>query len=246
MANEAEQKAAAEKAAADKAAADVKAQADADAKAKAKAGAGDDGGDDLAKVFEEGDKGKGKADDKGGLALSLKVPDDLKDYLGDDSAQVYAKKAQDLGLDQKQLQGLADLNFEMTRQRQAALEQENKREADEVTLAWKRELMTDPQIGGAKLKESIAVAQRGARALGGTALAVKLAQHLRGEEIIDGPTLIRAFHMAGLAQGEDRLGGTGEAKPKDEDAALSPSERDFKRMHPETWKRMQAEKTGRA
>ena len=29
---------------------------------------------------------------------------------------------------------------------------------------------------------------------------------------------------------------------QDEDAGLTPAEREFKRMHPETWKRMQAER----
>lgn len=237
------EKAAADKAAADKAAAEAKAKADAEAKAAAGKGSStDDGGDDLADVFSGGgdDKGKGKAAGKGGVELSLKVPDDLKGEISDDVVNGFLAHAKESGFTQEQLQKWADFEFELARD-----EKESSRvQREQTRVEWERELMADPQIGGAKMRESLEVAKRGARALGLDPRA--LVAHVRNEKHIDGPTLIRAFHMAGLAQSEDRLGGTGEGKPKDEDAGLSPSERDFKRMHPETWKRMQAEKTGRA
>lgn len=255
MPNDAKAKEQAEKAAAEKAAADAKAKADADAKAAADKAAADAAtkAGDLAQVFDDdpekaaadkaaADKAAADAAAKAGGDLSLKVPDDLKDRVTEDISKAYLAKAKELGVTQKQLQGLADLNFDLTRQQQTAFDAESDRERDELRLSWKRDLMTDPQLGGAKLKASMALAERGARALGGSALAVKLAQHLRGEEVIDGPTLVRAFHMAGLSVSEDTLGGGGEGAGKDGDAGLSPQEKEFKRMHPETWARMQAEK----
>jgi hypothetical protein len=203
---------------------------------------------ELAGLFDEGDKDKGakktgeeKSADKGAADLKVTVPDDLKDVFGDPAD--FVKLAKEEGLTQKQLDRVMAVQFDRVK---AAL-QGNEESTERTTLEWKRDLRSDSKLGGANLPETMRVAERGARALGGSMLAVKLAKHFRGEESIDGPTLIRAFHMAGLAQNEDRIGDRGSpAVKKDDDAGLTPQERDFKRSHPNTWKKMQEEKAARA
>jgi hypothetical protein len=197
-----------------------------------------DEGGELANVYDEDgtEKSKEKAPEKGGV-LKLSAPEDLKDLVGD--LADYVKVASEAGLTQQQLDKVMAVHFDRVK---AAAESTDK-ESERIGLEWKRDLMSDPKLGGANLKQTLSVAERGARALGGSALAVKLVQHLKGEDVIDGPTLIRAFHMAGLSQSEDRLGGSPDAKPKgDDDSGLTPQERQFKKAHPNTWAQMQREK----
>ncbi len=253
------EKAAAEKAASDKAAADktAKEKADGDAAAKAKAdekekkgqSGADDKGGELAQVFDDdekdGAKGKEAPPSKKGDATELKVsvPDDLKDLFPAKKVEAYLAWAREEGLTQKQLDGWMARHADDVR---AAVQDANAH-MERSRLDVKRELMSDPKLGGANLKQTLQTAERGARALGGSSLAVKLLKHVRGEETIDGATLVRAFHMAGLEIQEDRLGDQGR-KPasKDDDAGLTPDERTFKRTNPETWRRMQEEKRSRS
>jgi hypothetical protein len=202
----------------------------------------DDKGGELANVFAEDskDKGEKKPEPKAG-DLKLSIPDDLKDLVG--KVEDYLGAAREEGLTQKQLDRFMAVHFD--RVKAAAQEADSAKERGR--LETRRELMSDPKLGGQNLAQTMQVAERGARALGGSALAVALARHLKGEETIPGPALVRAFHMAGLEMNEDRLGGPGEkGKGKDADANLTPLEREFKHAAPETWKRMQAEKNKRA
>ena len=243
----------AEKAAAEaKAASDAKAKADADAKSKVDAAAkekgkqgdddrsdADDAGGELAGVFDGDDKGKKSEEPapKGG-ELKLSIPKEVAPLVGD--GKDYLAAAREAGLSQQQLDRFMSVQFDRVK----AAAQEADQQREKMFLETRRALAGDRELGGVKLKETMLVAERGARALGGSVLAAKLARHLTGEEVMDGASLVRAFHMAGLELKEDRLGGdTKKPTPQDEDANLTPQEREFKRMHPESWRRMQAEKT---
>jgi len=196
---------------ADEAAAAAKAKAEADAAAAAKKDGQTDGdgeGGELARVFsKDGDKTETapKATD-----LKVTVPEDLKHLIG--ATDDYVTVAREAGLTQAQLDKV--MATQLDRVKSAA--QEADQEAERLALDWERDLRADPKLGGANFKASIDTAETGARALGGAALAVKLAKHLKGEERIDGPSLVRAFHMVGLRQAEDKLGlqgGSGAADP---------------------------------
>jgi hypothetical protein len=202
----------------------------------------EDKGGELAGVFDDDKKDKSKEEkpsEAPASDLKLTVPNDLKDLFGKPDDFVTAAKG--AGLTQKQLDAVMAVHFDRVKAAVQSAEQGR----EKARLETRRELLADPKLGGANLQKTMQVAERGARALGGSALAVKLAKHLRGEETIDGLTLVRAFHMAGLESSEDRLGGSGDARKKDDDANLTPEEREFKRTNPKTWERMQEEKKAR-
>jgi hypothetical protein len=203
----------------------------------------DDDPGELGTIFDDpkdkGADGKEKAPEKA-ADLKFNAPDDLKELFGD--GKDYLAFAKEHGLDQKKLDALTALQAD----RMKAAIQESEQEAEKMSLEWRRDLASDAKLGGAKLSETMRVAERGARALGGSTLAVALAKHLRGEDVIPGPMLVRALHMAGLAQNEDRIGERGGPIVKEDDSALTPTERDFKAQFPATWKKMQEERRARS
>lgn len=207
--------------------------APADGEKKGQGGA-KDGGGELADVFDQpGEKGKEEPAAKGG-DLKLSVPDDLKDLFG--KPDDYVAAAREAGLNQQQLDKVGAVLFDRVK----AAAQEGDQEAERISLEWRRELMGDQKLGGAKLKETMLTADRGARALGGAALAIAVAKHLKGEEVIPGPMLIRALHLAGLDQNEDRLGERGQVPTTD--ANLTPEQRRMHKRYPSHYQQRGASK----
>lgn len=205
--------------------------------------ANDEGGELARALDDDGNKdkkGPEKASDKKPTVdLKLSVPDDLKDLVGD--AADYVAAAKEAGITQEQLDKLMTVQWDRVK----AAAQEADDEAERLSLGWKTDLRADPKLGGANLKQTMQVAERGARAVGGAAFARAVAKHLNGEDPIDGAALVRALYRVGLSMNEDRIGFQGDGAPKkDDDAHLTPQERQFKRMHPNTWARMQDEKNG--
>lgn len=134
--------------------------------------------------------------------LKLSVPDDLKDLVG--KVDDYVAAAREEGFTQKQLDRFMAVHFDRVK----AAAQSAGQEKERIRLETKRELMADKALGR-DLKAAMTTAEKGARALGGSTLAAALARAIRGEESISPAMLVRAFHMAGLANSEDHLGERG-------------------------------------
>ena len=155
---------------------------------------------------EDGDK-KVDGKDTKSETLTIDVPEDLKEVIDAKSVTVYTTKAKELGMSQKQLSELVSAHFDVVRKQVSSVEAEHRANVDE----WKNIIKSDPEMGGAKLKESMTLVQRGALALGGQALV----KFLRESDLGFAPELFRAFRAAGLSASEDRLGEFGQ-KPSRE------------------------------
>jgi hypothetical protein len=105
------------------------------------------------------------------------------------------------------LQELANFNFDLTRSQIAEAETKAEQDRGERALAWKREVATDPILGGTRFTSTMSQAEDGARKLGGHAATVAFIRHMRGEEVIPGPMLVRMFHLAAATMREDRING---------------------------------------
>lgn len=149
------------------------------------------------------------------LELSLTVPEHLKDRVSADQVKLYIDRARDIARRegvpaakaQAFLQELANLNFDLAASQDTEAVTQQEQQAQELVLAWKREIATDPQLGGTRYTQTMVDAEDGARRLGGHALAVAFIRHLRGEEVMPGPMLVKAFQLAAATMREDRIHG---------------------------------------
>lgn len=150
-----------------------------------------------------------------GTEIDFEVPETLKERLTDDVKKMLIGRARDIARIenippnkvQAILQGLVEAQGELTASAESEAEKAEQDAAEELVLAWKREIASDPQLGGAKYTSSMVLAEDGARRLGGHVGAVAFLRHLRGEEVMPGPLLVRMFHLAGATMKEDRIAG---------------------------------------
>ena len=81
---------------------------------------------------------------------------------------------------------------------------------------WNRQVQNDPEIGGARLKESLMYANRAVAALGG----LELAEELKRTGMGSNPALVKAFVKMGREYfREDRFVQGGGARPVDNSPA---------------------------
>lgn len=113
----------------------------------------------------------------------------------------------------EQAQKLADVQVKAM----TLVEQERHRLEGEVIQGWQKAVMDDPELGGSKMPEQLAMAKRGLNAVGSPALGVFLAQTHLGSH----PEIIRAFAKVGKLVSEDRFveGGGAAARDAGADAA---------------------------
>lgn len=127
--------------------------------------------------------------------------------------------AKELNLPQAQAQKLADLGVKQAQAFQTAL----KTSADAARTQWAEQVRADPEIGGAKLAEQMAVAKKAVVAFGTPALVGLLNQTGLGQH----PEVLRLLVNVGAAISEDTLvdsDGSHGGKPAVKDHA--------KRMYP--------------
>jgi hypothetical protein len=150
-----------------------------------------------------------------GTEIDFTVPDSLKESMTDDVKKAFINRANDIARHENLkpsqvravLQGLVELQGDLTASASSEANTAAEREAEEMVLSWKREIAQDPQLGGQRYTSSMVLAEDGARRLGGHVGAVAFLRHLRGEEVIPGPLLVRMFHLAAATMKEDRIAG---------------------------------------
>ncbi len=121
--------------------------------------------------------------------------------------------AQSLGLTQDKAQTILDKIAPVMEQRQSdRLQQER--------AAWVKAVKDDKDIGGAKLQESVAVAQKALKAFG----TPELTKLLNDSGLGDHPDVIRFFHKVGKSISEDGMApGRGSGEQPDSLLAMYPS-----------------------
>lgn len=147
--------------------------------------------------------------------IKLVVPERLKDAIAAEDIKLYEDSAREImkrsGVSAEQaqefLQGLANLTFDLQRARIDTIEKENIDAVKEQTLAWRREVAADPQLGGHKYNASLALAEEGARRLGGNPGHIAFLRYWSGEEAFPGPLLVKMLHLAAATMREDRING---------------------------------------
>lgn len=150
------------------------------------------------------------------VPLELKLPEgfDAKDP----NIAEFTKAATEAGLKPEVAQKFFDMHAAQLAKAAEPLKQamaEN--EADRAK--WRSEIQKDPDIGGTKLKESIALANKAMERFGGQGYL----KFLRENQLVDAPEFVRAWVRVGKAMGEASSAGAlngGAPTPADSDEAF--------------------------
>lgn len=150
-------------------------------------------------------------------AKALEVPENYEDFAAPENVKLdeavtteFKALAKDLKLPQAQAQQVVDLGVKMAQNWQA-------QQADSIatTVAgWASETTNDPELGGDKLNENLAVAKSALTHFG----SPKLAELLNQSGLGNHPELIRLLHKVGKATTGDTID-TGRAAPTQADKA---------------------------
>lgn len=163
-----------------------------------------------------GDKAKEEAAKKAAEDFELKLPDGVKaEKAFLDGFKAIAKEN---GLKGEGAQKFVD--FYVKAQKEA--EAKSEKAWAEQNEAWKKQVQDDKDIGGPKLKETIAHAKRFVAKFGTPALTKLLDDSGLGNH----PDAVRLFAAAGKALAEDTVGGAGaptNKKAPDDPASLYPN-----------------------
>ena len=139
---------------------------------------------------------------------------------GDPRLQAAMSEAQELfkalGLPQEQAQKVWDLGVKYWMGGAVEAEELFRRQVEQQVDDWNRQVQNDPEIGGARLKESLMYANRAVAALGG----LELAEELKRTGMGSNPALVKAFVKMGREYfREDRFVQGGGARPVDNSPA---------------------------
>lgn len=165
-----------------------------------------------------GDKAKQEAAQKAAEDFELKLPegvDPIKDKAIVDGFKAGAKE---WGLKGEQAQKALDFYAKAQKEAVAKADAEWKAQNE----AWKKQVQDDKDLGGPKLKETIAHAKRFVAKFGTPALTKLLDDSGLGNH----PDAVRLFAAAGKALAEDTVGGAGaptNKKAPDDPASLYPN-----------------------
>lgn len=130
--------------------------------------------------------------------LALKLPEG---FVMDEALMAQFKPlAKGLGLDSPKAQQLVDLFVGA----QAAQAKQAADAFDAQQKQWAETVKADPELGGAKLKDSVAMAQKAIQEFGGPTLRKALDELAIG----DHPELVRTFARIGKALAEDSISGS--------------------------------------
>ena len=155
-------------------------------------------------IGDDGDGEKGgaaKAEaDKAATDLKLKIPDGVDAK----TAEPYEALAKQHGLKGEAAQAFFDLALKAGESSRAALEEEIKSTWAKTQADWLEQAKKDSEIGGAKFKESVALADKFVLRFGGEGLMKALRESGLGKH----PDVLRAFAKAGQAISEDNIAGT--------------------------------------
>lgn len=142
------------------------------------------------------------------VSYELKMPDGIE--LDKAAADEFIPLAKELGLKPEQAQKIADIQARAVQRQVEAWQSQQ--------AAWVDELRADPQIGGDKFDESIAVARQGIEFVGDPALKELLKTTGYGNH----PVLVRAFYKIGKQLAPDSfVGGKSAPAQNSEEAALA-------------------------
>lgn len=148
-----------------------------------------------------GEKGKGKAKaDPSSADLKLKLPEGMDVKEADPYVAVFKKH----GLKPEAAQEIFDMALKASGDARGALEEEIMSMAAKTRQEWLDSAKKDKEIGGDKFNESVSLANRFVRAVGGE----KLMAILKSSGLGKHPEVIRAFAKAGRSISEDSIGGT--------------------------------------
>ena len=139
---------------------------------------------------------------------------------GDPRLQAAMGEAQglfkELGLTQEQAQKVWDLGVKHWMGGAVEAEELFQRQVDQKVWEWEEELKRDPEVGGARLRETLMYAKRAVGALGGRELMDELNRTGMGSN----PVLVRAFAKMGREYfREDHFVQGGGARPVDNSPA---------------------------
>ena len=152
---------------------------------------------------------------EGSVAIKLVVPERLQEHVPAEEIKAYEDAARQIakrtGVKPEQaqefLQGLANLNFDLVRARLDQVEKDNEQAVQDQVVAWRREIAADPLLGGHKYTATMALAEEGARRLGGNPAHVAFLRYIGGEEPFPVPLMVKMLHLAASTMREDRIKG---------------------------------------
>lgn len=125
------------------------------------------------------------------------LPEGFEGELDQAAVEAFEPLARELGLTQEQANKMVELHAQsLMRANEAAREQ-----IASQMQQWNESLRTDPDFGGAKFNENVAVAQKAVQAFG----SPELTQVLNETGLGNHPALVKAFHQIGKAISEDRF-----------------------------------------
>jgi len=147
----------------------------------------------------EGDKTEGE-----GETPLTKAPEEYEPFKGPNDVELdqetlgeFTTLAKELDLSQEQAQSLVDLQAKYFERMQGVQDQEHKA----LIQSWREQVERDPEIGGAKLKETQSAAQRALQRFGDKELKALLDESGLGNH----PSLVKALARIGKLTDEDRL-----------------------------------------
>lgn len=147
---------------------------------------------------QEGDKGAEQADKPTG------PPDEYADFTVGEGAEIDADVlsnfkgiAKELGLTQEGAQKLIDLQSAMAAKQEQALTESR----EGLRKQWSDAVRNDPEFGGEKYDENVAIAAKTMQAFGDDTLRTLLNDSGLGNH----PSLVKFCHRIGKAISEDRL-----------------------------------------
>ena len=164
---------------------------------------------------DEKNAGEAKGDAK--PKLDLKAPEGVT--LDKGMMEKFIPLAEKFGMSQEAAQEFLNLGAEMTK----SIEQRGADAWTKTVSDWEAAVKADPDVGGAKLKESVGFAAKGARTLGGA----ELIKVLDDTGLANNPVVFKALVKAGRSMSEDKAQGgaassTGEPSAEEKDAARYP------------------------
>lgn len=125
----------------------------------------------------------------------------------------------EMGLTQKEAQGLVDVYNKHTQAQSEAIE----RAFDETVDGWEKQSRADKEFGGAQFEQNLSVAQGPLNRFG----TPELIEALKLTGMGNHPEMVRFMYRIGKAMGEDRMPGGGlgnENTPKDPAKVLFPNQ----------------------
>lgn len=125
------------------------------------------------------------------------LPEGFEGELDQAAVEAFEPLARELGLTQEQANKMVELHAQsLMKANEAAREQ-----IASQMQQWNESLRTDPDFGGAKFNENVAIAQKAVQAFG----PPELTQVLNETGLGNHPALVKTFHQIGKAISEDRF-----------------------------------------